>query len=328
MTLLLFSLAATAACLPVDGDRIVAGDLAVRETVFAVLDPAEPLGYAPAPGARRIFSEAEVRRLAETHGLAPAGDSGAICFERAMEPLTAERIVKALRSSLGDSEAGLKLLDFSRQPVPHGELEFPRSGLGAPSSTPPGLTAVWRGRLNYGAGRSVPVSAKVRLWVVEARVVAATDLPALKPIRADQIAIQSREEFPFGAAPARSIGQVAGQAPRRLIRAGQPILPGFLTAAKEVERGETVAVRVSSGATQLKFKGHAESGGHTGEFILVRNPASGKTFRARIEGTGKVAVDSDTGEEDEKSTAAGASDGGGDDRRREEAKGAEDIAHR
>ncbi len=60
---------------------------------------------------------------------------------------------------------------------------------------------------------------------------------------------------------------------------------------REVERGDVVAVEVSSGAARLKFEAPAESGGKTGEAVLVRNPANGARFRARVVAKGKVLVD-------------------------------------
>jgi flagella basal body P-ring formation protein FlgA len=307
----------------VEGDRIFGKDLAAADSAFAVLDPDKPVGYAPAPGVRRVFSKAELERLAAAEGRGVSARFD-ICFERPLEVLTRERILAALESSLNNSGARLELVDFCRQPVPRGEIQFPRSGLGAPA----GLIALWRGRVDYGNRHSVPVWAKVRLSVRRLRVVAATTLAAGKAIQAGDLRVETCDQYPFGEAAAVSIDQVAGQAPRHLIPAGQPIPPGLLVALRDVERGETVMVEVGSGSAHLRLEARAESGGHAGESIVVRNPASGNCFRARIAGKGKVVVETDAGGQDEESVVAGGSDGSDSGGNRKKGEGSQAVAAR
>lgn len=57
-----------------------------------------------------------------------------------------------------------------------------------------------------------------------------------------------------------------------------------------VQRGETVAVRVFSGAVLLSFAAEAESSGRTGQNVIVKNPENGRRFIARVEDKGKVVV--------------------------------------
>jgi flagella basal body P-ring formation protein FlgA len=59
---------------------------------------------------------------------------------------------------------------------------------------------------------------------------------------------------------------------------------------KEVRSGEMVHVRVVDGLAVLSFDAIAAGGGKTGDAIWVRNPSSGKNFRAVIEQKGKVVV--------------------------------------
>jgi hypothetical protein len=60
---------------------------------------------------------------------------------------------------------------------------------------------------------------------------------------------------------------------------------------REVETGDTVLVEVHSGGALLKFETRAESGGKTGETVVVRNPANGARFSARVLAKGEVTVD-------------------------------------
>jgi flagella basal body P-ring formation protein FlgA len=64
----------------------------------------------------------------------------------------------------------------------------------------------------------------------------------------------------------------------------------MLEAPNDVERGQTVAVEVHSGGAVVKAEAKAESAGHRGETIPVRNITSGTLFRAEIEGKGRVLV--------------------------------------
>ncbi|MEQ1945884.1 MAG: flagella basal body P-ring formation protein FlgA [Bryobacteraceae bacterium] len=61
-------------------------------------------------------------------------------------------------------------------------------------------------------------------------------------------------------------------------------------ANREVERGERIAVEVSSGTARVMFQAEAASAGRTGDSIVVKNPENGKLFSARVQGKGKVMV--------------------------------------
>jgi flagella basal body P-ring formation protein FlgA len=296
------------ACVQVSGERLLAGELAAAAPALSSLPPETDLGYAPAPGARRLVSAAELARVLERHGVrgeAPAG----LCVERRTQKLTRESVEAALRAALrsaaapGAPEVRLEVLDFSRYPAPPGELEFARAGLPAPPR--PGVPVVWRGHVRYGNHRSLPVWARVRLAVAGDGMIAAESLSAGKPIEEHQVRRRGLEWFPFSEAPAREMGEVVGRIPRRAIPAGAPIRSSELEPAHEVERGESVTVEVLSGAAQLRFQARAESSGSAGDAVLLRNPSNGRTFSGRVEGAGKVTVDANTLENPAQRRAAG-----------------------
>ena len=81
-----------------------------------------------------------------------------------------------------------------------------------------------------------------------------------------------------------------GRVPRRPIAAGEVILPQWLEAPKDVRRGERVRVEVRIGQARLLLEGQAQSAGQRGEIIPVRNPATGRVFRARVQDRGQVSV--------------------------------------
>ncbi len=120
-------------CAIVEGDRILASDIAPRVPLFAELDPNLVAGFAPAPGSHRIFSGGQLRAIAERSGIAADGVIPGICFERALAMLTSERIQQAMLATLKTTTMTIHLVEFSRLPVPSGELEFPRASLKIPA---------------------------------------------------------------------------------------------------------------------------------------------------------------------------------------------------
>jgi flagella basal body P-ring formation protein FlgA len=297
-----------AACVAVAGDRIVARDLAPAVEAFRALAPGTELGYAPAPGSRRIFRAAELGRLlrraaepgdpgdsgasgktGDFRKAGPAGTSGepgAICVEREMETVTPEALRAALAAAVGDPQVTIDLAQWSRYPVPRGAIEFPRAGI-ADSRGP---LALWRGYVKYGTDRRFAIWVRVRLSVHAARLVARESLPAGNAIRPDQVRSEIVERFPFGPRPAGSLDEAEGRVPRRSIPAGAVVWPNNLEAPLEVHAGDAVTVEVSSGQAQLAIEGRAAASGRRGDIIPVRNPANGKTFRARVQGPGKAAI--------------------------------------
>jgi len=276
-------------CIQVDGDRIQAGDLVRVAPAFGKIDPETVLGYAPAPGLTRVLTAGQLRRMLQQHGL--AGEITArICFERATEELSEERLLAALREALDEPDAELELDDYSRQQVPEGTLVFRREGLRIPSNASPETPLLWRGKLEYGERRSLPVWAKVRVRIRREEVVAVRDLVPGQPIGTDDVEIRMIAALPRGEPAIQQVGDVVGSTPRRRIPAGKSLRASLLIWPNDVNRGEVVQVEVTTGATRLQFEAKAASGGHRGDRIQVVNPTSGKRFSAVVEGKGKVAV--------------------------------------
>ncbi len=284
MTLLLLA----AACLPVEGEKILARDMAPGWKAFSAVEPSTVIGYAPAPAVRRRFGAAELARLAARHNLpAPAEE---ICFERSVVPLDRARLLEVLERSLNVAGARISVEDFSRHPAPAGEVVFPREWLRAPA---PGAAAavLWKGYVRYAGARRFPVWARVRIAARLMRVRAAVTLRAGEAIRADQLTLEAGEGFPAAGRDAEAVEQVAGRRPRRTIPAGAAVPLALLDAPRDVERGDMVRVEVASGAARLALEGRAESAGRVGELVRVRNTAANRTFTARVAGKGEVRVE-------------------------------------
>lgn len=278
-------LLAAAACVAVDGEKILARDLAPATEAFRALAPDTDMGYSPAPGARRVLHAAELSRMIARHGGVP-GQMREICIERATEKLTQETIAAALRTAAGNRQATIALLDWSRYPVPRGEIQFPLAGI-----TPVhGGELLWRGYVRYGSSQRCAIWARVRVSLRQPRVVARVALPAGRPILREQLQVEEVEASPFGARPVEVMDAVVGRLARRRLAAGAPIFASLLEAPQEIHSGDTVTVEVSSGQARLSFEARADSGGRKGDTIPVRNPATGKSLRARVESAGKASI--------------------------------------
>ena len=289
--MLLIPLAALASCgaqcLPVSGQRILAGDMARAVPAFAGLAPELVLGYAPAPGARRTYGAAELARLAGRYGLVVEPGVGA-CFARPLETLSGERVAAALRAAM--PEARIEVVEFSRQPIPSGELRFPVSGLRAEPATLSPL--MWRGVVSVSGQEDFPVWAKVRIQVSGKRWISTETLAPGRPIERAQL----REEPYEGPPGLPDLPQIVGRAPRSPIPAGTAIERQCLDVPADVLRGERVCLEIRSGRARVLLEGEAQSSGRRGEVVGVRNPANGKILRATVAGRGLVVVATGRGE--------------------------------
>jgi flagella basal body P-ring formation protein FlgA len=276
-------------CKFVSGEQIFSADLDRALPAFAAMPRDVVIGYSPAPGSRRILQIAELKRIGAQYGISvPAGSEA--CFEWKMHSLTEDAVRAAIRESLKAPEARVEILAMSKAPVPEGELSFPQNGLSAATNIDPSTPVTWRGYVLYDSTRRFFVWARVKVSASMPRVVASEPLPAGKPVGKDQVRLETSDDFPLRNDTARSLEEVIGRIPRRVVRAGLPVLRSDLAEAFQVERGDTVEVMVVAGATQLELDAQAEASGRQGDVISLRNPRSGKLFRARIDGKGRAIV--------------------------------------
>jgi flagella basal body P-ring formation protein FlgA len=271
-----------ASCQSIEGTSILARDVAQQVPAFSALAAETTILAAPFAGVQRVVSAEELSRLARKFSVTLEGLSSSLCFEMAGAPLTADDLLPALKAAFPAKEVKIEILEFSNTAVPHGTLQFTRGGL-----EPSGL---WHGRVVYGSGRSINVWAKVRVMEERTWVEAAELLPAGKLIRADQLVLQTGLQSPLDPASAESLDSVVGKKPLRMFAPGAVIKPQLLIEPPQVERGDLVSVQVASGGALLQFDGEAESPGHVGDLVFVRNPENGHRFQAKVEGKGKVAI--------------------------------------
>jgi flagella basal body P-ring formation protein FlgA len=189
-----------------------------------------------------------------------------------------------MRKSLGAAPANIEILATSKFPVPPGELVFPRESLTEPAT---GDAAVWNGYVAFDTGR-FPVWARLRLTTLQSRLVSVVGLGPGHVIAPSDLKVESVDEFPRRLVPLTTIEAAVGQVARRAIPAATILTASMLEVPNDIERGQTVMVAVRSGGAILKIEAKAESAGHRGEMVSLRNPISGLLFRAEIEGKGRA----------------------------------------
>jgi flagella basal body P-ring formation protein FlgA len=273
-------------CRIVEGDRILMSDLAGALPQFASADPDLPVSFSPKSGVTRVFTPAELLRLARAHGI-PVEASPSVCFVRPVRILDAQQIREAMSSVL--PEASIEVIDFCKAPVPPGDLEFPKSGLTLAAAGRFGEPVLWKGVVRHGRS-AFPVWARVKATVEQTVLVAVEALKTGEAIAESAITRQSRVLPALYKDFVDDPKIVVGAVPRLAIAPNQIIQRSALRLPDTVKRGSKVTVRANVGEAQLTFEATAESSGRSGDTVLLRNPMNGHRFKGRVEAEGKVVV--------------------------------------
>jgi flagella basal body P-ring formation protein FlgA len=268
-------------CQSIDKDYLTISDVAVTVPAFTKLSGDINLGYLPSSGAPRILTGADLQRIAKNRGL-DLESLPDVCFARRTLIPSAEEIRTAMLSSLGIPAVKIEIASSIQRPVPFGEVVFPRDGLQA--------SQLWNGYVLYGDHKKIQIWAKVRITAPMTSVVALINLPVGKPIRKNQVRLESCEDFPLDTTAARTLEEVVDYLPKSALKALAPIRKTQLERMPDVTKGDLVKVDVIDGATHLVFEGTAQSPGAKGSFIMIRNGSSGKDFRAQITGKDQAIV--------------------------------------
>jgi flagella basal body P-ring formation protein FlgA len=197
-----------------------------------------------------------------------------------------ERILAAMRASLGGRQTKIEILDQSRAFAPAGDLVFPLQGLSAFSDKP----AVWNGYISFSPTRRFSTWALVRVRVAEQHWVAVKEIHSGDMVAAASFKSEAYEGPLLRDTPVQDLTALDGLRAARNIPPGATLFAGMLVPPQEVQKGEAVKVVADSGATHLETEGLAMQGGSKGEIILVRNARSGSLFKARVTGKGQVLV--------------------------------------
>ncbi|HTW66632.1 MAG TPA: flagellar basal body P-ring formation chaperone FlgA [Bryobacteraceae bacterium] len=277
-------------CEIIANDRILGEDLAKALPAFANKIPGDlVVSYSPAPGARRMFGATELQRIGAPYGVTVAPDAHA-CFEWSLQTITEDAVRAAIRESLQSPSAHVDVLAVNRNQAPEGKLIFPITGLMASTLTGPDTPVTWRGEVRYHGSRTFSVWARVKISATMSRVVATRLILPGETVAPDEVRLETYDDFPLRNDIARNLEEVVGRMPRRPLREGLPVFRADLIEPFKVLRGDLVDVTAISGAAQLHLPALAETPGRQGDTITLKNPHSGKIFRARVEGKDKALV--------------------------------------
>ncbi len=277
-----------AQCVPVTGETIRVGELAASNPVFAALAPDVEVGRAPAPGARRVFRTAELVRLARQHQLT-AAQFTEVCFAWKMSVPSEESVREAMLASISGRAAQIEIVEQSRFSVPEGKMTFPAQGI-APAPGADRTLLLWKGQVRYSESRTAPIWAKVRIVGPVERVRTRETLLPGEPITAAQVELVRIEGTPVGGTFATALEEVLGRTVRMKVPAGAALRLTELAALPQIAAGQQAQIEVRNGTMRILAEGRAERAGHAGEIIPFTNPATGKRFRARVEGQGRASV--------------------------------------
>ncbi len=276
-------------CLSVTGDQILGSDFARAVPALAHISPNAPLGQSPMPGNTRVFHLSELQSIGARFSVAITSPQE-VCFRFETQPLNPDRVAEAMRNALQIPDARIEVMETSPATAPAGTIEFARENLGVPAASDSKTPVPWRGDVVYAGNKRFPIWSRVRISAPIGKLTAVEPLRPGVTIKPDQVRMELVEGFPQPVPKIVSIDQIAGMTVLRPIAAGGEIRQENLTRPNDVNRGDTVLVEVRFGAAHLALTGRAESAGHTGDVVEVRNPDTSKVFQARVEGPDRVMV--------------------------------------
>lgn len=283
------------ACVAVDGERLLVRDLVPTIPAFAQLKGNTDLGPAPAPGVTRVVSRQQIMRWAGSIDLQTDIEIPvSICLERLMTTLQALAVLSAIQAAVAEifagKEAQIELLDFPRQKLPEGTLQFAKSGVLRGPIAKLDAPVLWRGVLLTAGKRNIPVWARARVLLQRECWMANVFLPTGSPVQADRFTVEKRWVNPFLPAATCAAPPPGEYSLRRSLVSGQPLREGDLRTVPTVRRGNTVSAILSTRGATLSFPVIAENDAETGETLTVRNLATGKRLLGRVEAVGKVSL--------------------------------------
>lgn len=274
-----------AQCVTAARDQVTAGELAKVDLTWAQVPADEAIAYAPQVGLRRIVESSELKQWGARFGIVITR-SVSICIERAKKVWSKREVEDAIGQLDGVRPEEIEILEFSRLPTLPGVLEFRVSDLKEKDDHE---VRIWHGNVRTEDGIRTPFWIRVRLKVTHVGIFAAEELLPGVPIRKDQLA----SRFLIGWAPKAKVSNAAGfvgKIPKRLLKSGEMLYPSLVDLQWDVIKGQVVEVQVEMGAGKLVIHGIAETNARVNEYLLLRNPETGKLYRGVVSGQGLASL--------------------------------------
>lgn len=255
---------------------------------------ARPLGPAPAPGGRITVEAPQLAAIARMYGVdwRASGPGDRAVLERPGRVLGREDVLAPLRAVLEEAGAArdseIELPGFSTPPLPVGvapALAFSGTSLDTATGR---FTTLLTAAVDGVAPVQVRLSGRVQ-EMVALPVPRRAMFPGEVVSSADLQWVRLRVGLARGEL-VRAPAQAEGQALRRPVQPGQPVLLADLGRPVVVAKGAPLQLSLEGPGLQVTAQGVAAEAGGVGEVIKVTNPYSRAVIEAEVTGPGRARV--------------------------------------
>jgi flagella basal body P-ring formation protein FlgA len=149
---------------------------------------------------------------------------------------------------------------------------------------------IWKAYVAYAGDRRFSTWASVRVAIREPHLVSIAAVRVGESVSSAEVKTEIYEGPLLREKALASPDQLTGLRARHDIPAGAMLFESLFEIAKEVERNELVTVLIEAGSAHIETQGVAIWAGRRGDVISVRNPTTGRVYRARVEEKGTVRV--------------------------------------
>ncbi len=275
----------------VEGAWVTAGDVFENAGTAAMTR----LFAAPRPGGRTVVLARDLARVARRRGIAwrPLGGVNRIVVTRAGQVIDSGRIKDLLKTALRQAGAGENLrielgAATRRLVIPVG---------GAPEIAIENIDFRPGGRYFRAVIlASIPDQPTVRADV-SGRVFAIVEIPVLdRRIRVGTAIVDADISWievtaaKVGRGTVTDAPELIGQAPKRPIAPGRPVMARDLTAPHMVRKGAGVTMIVRTRRMLLSAKGRALQSGAKGDTIRILNPRSHRIIEGVVTGVNRITI--------------------------------------
>jgi flagellar basal body P-ring formation protein FlgA len=284
----------------VDADKVTLGDL-FDPSVFAAAPEAAhvPVLSAPRPGESLMLDALALQRFAARQQIDWPNTQGltAVKIERAGTPVSTDAIEDALRKALEaqDIQTGIQgrlglRLSSSPPALAVATGTVPSVSVEKLSADP--ATGQFRAVLRVPANDPAGAVAKVtgRAYAITLLPVLGRDVKPGETISARDIVLTEIPSERLGQNVLTADSDIVGRAPKRMIRAGEPLRLGDVEAPILVRRDTIVTMTMRAPGMTLTAEGRALENGAAGDIVKVMNTSSKRTVVATVEGEGLVSV--------------------------------------
>jgi len=252
------------------------------------------IAYAPRPGSRAVFDARWLKRVATAFKLnwRPSSSAQRIVVERESLVITKSEIETLLFERLvaegGDASSRISLANRSfRLHLPVGEEYL----MGIDQISFDATTGRFSAVLAWG-------NAKDERRRITGRMERMTEVPVLAKRIMGGALIEETDlewvELPQARLARNAVtdaGHLVGMVAKRTISAGKPITANDIAKPRDVTKGQSVTMVLTTPAMRLTAKGKALEAGATGDTIRITNSQTSTVIEGVITGPGRVRVD-------------------------------------